>query len=169
MKKAIILILILVCISLWLSALDIIGSVNFNYYKTYDLPDFSTNIKNRTFINVGVYHAFPINQEKNIAIQPEILINGKGASMDYTESMDGYIATLNMKETLTYLNIPILLRLSAVEGSTTFHFSFGPSFNLLMSAKGDDGIGEDEEIDEEEYKNAKKSHTSFDIKEFKKK
>lgn len=89
----------------------------------------------------AVFGAFvKFDVAENFAVQPELLYVMKGAKMD------GDIFETNEEVTLklNYLSIPIMAKYYF----GGFNLQAGPSFDFLLSAKGDDG-GDEEDIKDE--------------------
>lgn len=86
-----------------------------------------TGFESRTGFLIGYYLAFEI--APNLAVQTELLYSQKGATGDYYNNLD-------VKFTMNYLEIPILLRytFSAPDGAGPF-LVFGPS--LALNNKGE--------------------------------
>lgn len=86
-----------------------------------------TGFEGRTGFLIGYYLAFEI--APNLAVQTELLYSQKGAKGDYYNNLD-------VKFTMNYLEIPILLRytFSAPDGAGPF-LVFGPS--LALNNKGE--------------------------------
>jgi len=85
----------------------------------------NVNVESILRFHGGAYvHYFILNK---IAIQPELLISGKGSKWD-----DPYTDT---KDLLTYVDIPLLIRFQPVK---LLNIHAGPQFSYLLSAVQDD-------------------------------
>lgn len=97
--------------------LGIKGGVNF---ANVDIQDVSTDSKTGfhfgAFVEVGL---------GGIHLQPEVLFNTKGASIEGTDDLD-----------LTYLEIPILLKKNFAK---VLNIHLGPQFGILTKAEDSDG------------------------------
>ncbi|WP_312992230.1 porin family protein [Chryseobacterium flavum] len=75
------------------------------------------------FVNIPVSEAF--------SIQPEVLYSQQGAKAKGSYSSGGITVT-NMKQTLGYINVPVMVQYNA---TPEFYLEAGPEFGLLVSAK----------------------------------
>jgi hypothetical protein len=93
----------------------------------------NVNVESILRFHGGAYvHYFIFNK---IAIQPELMISGKGSKWD-----DPYTDT---EDLLTYVDIPLLIRFQPVK---LLNIHAGPQFSYLLSAVQDD-ISSGEKID----------------------
>ncbi|MRR08495.1 PorT family protein [bacterium] len=74
-----------------------------------------------------------------VKIQPELLYSQKGAKEEGTIDFGGTLYPYKMTAKVDYLEVPVLLKYSfgAIVVPSVY---FGPSFGILMSAKGDMAI-----------------------------
>lgn len=79
------------------------------------------------FVNIPISDAF--------GVQPEIVYSQQGAKAKYDYEMGTY-AVKNMQQTLSYINVPVMLQYNA---TPEFYLEAGPEFGLLVNAqaKGD--------------------------------
>jgi len=99
----------------------------------------NVNVKNLMRFHGGVYfNYFFLN---NIAIQPELLVSGKGSKWD-----DPYTDT---RDLLTYIDMPLLIRYQPVE---ILNIHAGPQFGYMISAL-QDPMSDDEKFDIKDWYN----------------
>lgn len=90
-------------------------------------------MKNIARFHGGVYlHYFFLD---NLALQPELLVSGKGSKWD-----DPYTDT---RDLLTYIDLPLLIRYQPIK---ILNIHAGPQFGYLISAL-QDPMSDDEKID----------------------
>jgi hypothetical protein len=77
-------------------------------------------------INAGVFAKFSLTE--TISLQPELVLSTQGAKEKY--SFEGI--SVDAKNNLTYLNIPVLAQYNTASG---FFAETGPQFGFLISAK----------------------------------
>lgn len=99
----------------------------------------NVNVKNIMRFHGGAYLNYFLLD--NIAIQPELLLSGKGSKWD-----DPYTDT---KDLLTYIDVPILIRYQPVK---LLNIHAGPQFGYMISAFQDDLSG-DEKTDIKDWYN----------------
>ena len=100
----------------------------------------NVNVENIMRLHAGFYVNYFIKDY--LAIQPELLVSGKGSKWD-----DPYYDT---KDLLTYIDIPILIKVQPVK---FLNVHAGPQFGYLISALQKD-IEENEKTDIKEWYNA---------------
>lgn len=100
------------------------GGLNFTNLYVDEVDD--TNIL--TSFNAGVFAEFPITQ--GVAIVPELNFSRKGSEVENTILGETY----KSKFKLSYLEIPVLLKLNIAEN---FSLHAGPYFAYLLDAKTD--------------------------------
>lgn len=109
------------------------AGVNFASLSGENTEDLSS----RTGFHVGGYGQFCIDENGNLAIQPEILFSTQGAN--YDDGFDDGSFNLN------YLNVPVLGHIKISDG---FYAEAGPQFGFLLSAKDKYGSVEEDIKDE---------------------
>ncbi|WP_158022749.1 porin family protein [Hymenobacter coccineus] len=96
----------------------------------YNLATFSgTDSKGSEYksgFSAGLYSNFGISD--NISIQPEVLFSQKGASIDNFQGLP----TTRFKSTLSYIDVPVLLRVNAGEDGKGLFFELGPQASFLV-------------------------------------
>ncbi len=104
-------------------------------------PDEAENVyvKNLIRFHGGVYLNYFFLD--NLAIQPELLVSGKGSKWD-----DPYTDT---RDLLTYIDMPVLIRYQPVK---ILNIHAGPQFGYMISALQDD-ISGDDKIDIKDWYN----------------
>ncbi|MCF7560881.1 PorT family protein [Sabulilitoribacter multivorans] len=105
------------------------AGVNFSSFSGENTEDLSS----RTGFHVGGYGRFCIDEDGNLAIQPEILFSTQGAN--YDDGFDEGSFNLN------YFNVPVLAQLKL---SDEFYVEAGPQFGFLLSAKDKYDSGEED-------------------------
>jgi len=114
------------------------GGINVAYQSTPG-EGLNVNVENIMRFHGGAYLNYFFLD--NIAIQPELLVSGKGSKWD-----DPYFDT---KDLLTYIDLPILIRYQPVK---LLNIHAGPQFGYLISAVQDDLSG-DEKMDIKDWYN----------------
>ena len=114
------------------------GGINYADQSTSG-EGLNVNVENITRFHGGVYLNYFILDK--IAIQPELLVSGKGSKWD-----DPYTDT---KDLLTYLDLPILIRFQPFK---ILNIHAGPQFGYLISALQED-ISGDEKMDIKDWYN----------------
>ncbi len=114
------------------------GGINVAYQSTPG-EGINVNVENIMRFHGGAYLNYFFLDK--IAIQPELLVSGKGSKWD-----DPYFDT---KDLLTYIDLPILIRYQPVK---LLNIHAGPQFGYLISAVQDDLSG-DEKMDIKDWYN----------------
>ena len=71
-----------------------------------------------------------------IAVQGELLYSQKGTNSDLSFSNSGGgSATYNMKQTLQYVDIPVLFKVSTGEGGKGLFFELGPQASIVVAQR----------------------------------
>lgn len=99
----------------------------------------NVNVENIMRFHGGAYLNFFVLDK--IAIQPELLLSGKGSKWD-----DPYT---NTKDLLTYIDIPLLIRYQPLK---PLNIHAGPQFGYLISAMQED-ISDDEKSEIKDWYN----------------
>jgi hypothetical protein len=100
--------------------LGIKGGVNYSGQSTPGGSDI-VDVENIIRMNAGVYYNYFFTD--NFAIQPELMVSGKGVHWK-----DQFF---NANDILTYIDIPILIKYQPV---SLFNVHAGPEFGYLISA-----------------------------------
>ncbi|MDR2650870.1 MAG: PorT family protein [Prevotellaceae bacterium] len=80
--------------------------------------------------HVGGFAEFAISDR--IAIQPELLYSTQGTSFSESLTEEGITATADVNFNLSYINLPVLLKVKLAEG---LNIEVGPQVGFLLSAK----------------------------------
>lgn len=123
------------------STFGIKGGLNFSNLYSDDVDE---NIL--TGFNVGLFTQIALNN--NVAIQPELNFSTKGAELKY----DNAFATGTGKFNLSYIEIPVLLKLNLTDN---FNIHVGPYVAFLVDSKitnedENGNINFEEDIDEDD-------------------
>jgi len=92
-----------------------------------------SDTKSKVGFYAGAFVNIPISDAFNI--QPEVLYSQQGSKVKSDYEMATYVVK-NMKQTLGYINIPVMVQYNA---TPEFYLEAGPEFGLLVNAqaKGD--------------------------------
>ena len=92
---------------------------------TYSGTD-SRSSEYKSGFTAGLYANFGIAD--NFSVQPEVLFSQKGASIDNFQGLP----TTRFKTTLSYIDVPVLLRVNAGQDGKGLFFELGPQASFLV-------------------------------------
>lgn len=139
MKRAFLIVALFTVITFSVSAqasfrLGIKGGLNF---ANVDASSVTQTYDSRTGYHVGAFATIKLTK---FAIQPEFIYSVQGSEFgDPTNLLGLPAAAANIKQSFSYLNIPILLKLYLVAG---LNLQIGPQFGFLTKAKSENDIME---------------------------
>lgn len=142
-KKLLLLALLLTVSSLvfaqGISAIGFKGGLNI---ANYTGDDVSNELDSKLGFTVGAFVTYKVNA--NVSIQPEFLVTTKGTKFE-----EEYNETYTYTETLTYLEIPLLLKFDLeTTGTIRPNIFIGPALALNIGATAKEEYdGEEESVD----------------------
>lgn len=113
--------------------------------------DDTEDIKGRIAFHIGGMAAFGLTE--SVFIQPELLLSLQGARFEESETFMGQTITAEENTNLTYLNVPVMVKVF-LSGGEGFNLQFGPQLGFLLAAKsvGEVSMGGDTEDWDEDIK-----------------
>lgn len=138
------------------SNLELGGKAGINLASAYS--DHYNNLNTKYGIYFGGFAVYQINDK--ISFMPELYFSSQGYKR--TKTFEGIAEVHKYTEKLNYLNIPLLLRYTAMD---KLHVYAGPQFGFLLSAKYRSIVlyeGETKQDDTWDIKE-KRSSTGFDF------
>lgn len=145
-----------------------VSTISMEETDNVPFPGFEDEIKSKIGFTIGAALNYSINDR--ISIQPELNFIQKGytqkSNSTWTEDDDGRlittVTTSTTKNTLNYLEIPTLVKIS-FGGDTKFYVLAGPSFGIGLGGKytNDSKITESYDDVSDTFKNSDKGNIKF--------